>query len=281
MKYFLHFFLFLVLNGASTEVFSQSSSSRHIYGGAPSDGPIIRRNAYVFEYDQDKKSPRWVAYRLIGEYRKTPEREGQWEKYRDDESMEHEPKRSDWQGAYDDSIRNYAKGHLAPFFISGGDRDGDGLLADGPDEDLDVDDPDDAKTVYEINYFSNLVPQAHDSFNGAGGIWNGVETRIRETLLPRHDELWVFAGPIFGPGVYDVIGEGVHVAPMFFQIVIWEEEGQPVFEAYLLPHHQKAHGEIEDYLVSIRHIEAMTGLNFFSDLSLGDKERISTLRSPE
>jgi endonuclease G, mitochondrial len=34
--------------------------------------------------------------------------------------------------------RNYAKGHLAPYFISGGDRDNDGINAGGGD-------PDDAK----------------------------------------------------------------------------------------------------------------------------------------
>ncbi len=51
--------------------------------------------------------------------------------------------------------RNYAVGHLAPYFISGGDRDNDGTNAANGD---------DAQTVYEINYFGNMAPQHHDNF---------------------------------------------------------------------------------------------------------------------
>ena len=43
-------------------------------------------------------------------------------------------------------------------------------------------------------------------------------------------------------------------------------------------HHQAKHGDIKEQMVSIRHIEAMTGLDFFPDLSLGEAERVSTYR---
>lgn len=245
----------------------------HVYGGLPSEGVPIERAAYVLEYDHEHKAPRWVAYHLVPEYRLVPPRESPFEDYRPDPDLDGEPTSADWAGAFQDPIRGYARGHLAPYFIGGGDRDGDGSTAEGGDAD-------DAQTVFELNYFSNLTPQAHSAFNGAGGAWYEVETRIREELLAEHGELWVFAGPIFGPGTYDTIGDGVEVAPLFFQIVIWEAAETPRWEAYLLPHHQVEHGEASDYLVSVRHIEALSGLDFFSDMDLDDRERLSTYEEP-
>ena len=53
--------------------------------------------------------------------------------------------------------------------ISGGDRDGDGKILDA-DKDGKVeagDDPDEADTVKEINYHTNLTPQHHGALNGS------------------------------------------------------------------------------------------------------------------
>ena len=149
------------------------------------------------------------------------------------------------------------------------DADKDGIVEAG-------DDPDEGDTVKEINYHTNLTPQHHGAFNGSGGVWFEIEDRVRD-LQEGHEEVWVFAGPIFGHGIYDTIGDGVQVAPMFFQIIIWEQTtGEPAWEAYMMPHHQSNHGDIKEQRVSIRHIEAMTGLDFFSELELGGAERIST-----
>lgn len=250
----------------------------HVYGGLPSSDHLTVRTAYVLDYNPDRKAPRWVAYHLEPDYRRTPKRKGRWASYRDDPDWEGEPSEDDYEGVFHDPIRNYARGHLAPFMIAGGDRDGDGMVLDA-DQDGKVeegDDPDEAKVVFEINYHTNLTPQHHGAFNGSGGVWFGIEERVRE-VLEENDDVWVFAGPIFGPGTYDVIGDGVHVAPMFFQILIWEVEPSiPTWEAYMMPHHQQAHGPIAEHLVSIRHIETMTGLDFFSEISVGDAERVSS-----
>jgi endonuclease G len=250
----------------------------HVYGGLPSSDDLMVRTAYVLDYDAERKSPRWVAYHLTEDYRRTPKRTGKWSSYRNDPDRDGEPKESDYRGVFADDIRNYARGHLAPFMISGGDRDGDGMVLDA-DKDGKVeagDDPDEGDTVKEINYHSNLTPQHHNAFNGSGGVWFEIEARVRE-LQEEHEEVWVFAGPIFGDGIYDTVGDGVQVAPMFFQIIIWETNtDEPEWEAYMMPHHQANHGSIMEQRVSVRHIEAMTGLDFFSELDLGDSERVST-----
>ena len=62
----------------------------------------------------------------------------------------------------------------------GGDRDGDGLYASNiPQEN----DPDDALTLFESNYMSNMSPQHQRGFNGAGGIWRKVEQWIQDDLV--------------------------------------------------------------------------------------------------
>ena len=102
----------------------------HVYGELPSNTSLMVRNAYVLDYDSARKAPIWVAYHLTEEYRLTPKRTGKWKTYRNDPDLNDEPKETDYSGVYYDPIRNYARGHIAPFMICGGDRDGDNAVLD-------------------------------------------------------------------------------------------------------------------------------------------------------
>ena len=69
---------------------------------------------------------------------------------------------------------------------------------------------------------------------------------------------------------------GAARAPSF----AWESNtGEPVGEAHMMPHRQATHGAIGNPFVSIRHIEALTGLDFLSKFDAEEEERISTHRS--
>ncbi len=76
-----------------------------------------------------------------------------------------------------------------------------------------------------------------------------------------------------------MIGDGVEVPPMFFKIIITEEEGIPKILAFLFPHQVDKHGEIEDFLVSVNLIESMAGLDFFHELNDEELERESTFQN--
>lgn len=260
-------FIFCILGSLA-----YATSHPHAYGGIPSDGAFIERQGYIVQFDPIHKTPRWVAYHVKPSYLDTPPREGQWGKFRDDPDLTNEATEQDYKNQFN-SWRNYAKGHLAPYFISGGDRNNNGINAVNGD-------PEDAKTVYEIMYMSNMAPQHNNNFNGSGGLWYKLETYVRDTLLKEQQkEVWVIAGCIYGQGSYDTIGNGVEVPPMFFKIVVTETEGKAKVLAFLFPHQIKKHGEIQDYLVSVNLIEAMTGLDFFPDLHNAeweDGERKST-----
>ncbi len=66
----------------------------------------------------------------------------------------------------------------------------------------------------------------------------------------------------------------IHVPPMFYKIMI--EDGMsatnPRILAFLFPHQRVQHGEIQDFLVSIDVLEALTGLDFLNELA-DDTER--------
>jgi endonuclease G len=61
---------------------------------------------------------------------------------------------------------------------------------------------------------------------------------------------------------------------MFFKIVVTETDDKPTVLAFMFPHQIKRHGDIQDYLVSVNLIEAMTGLDFFPDLHSTDWENM-------
>ncbi len=149
-------------------------SSHHAYGGIPGRGAFLERQAYIIQFDSQRKTPRWVAYHVKPENLATPKREGGWAKYKNDPDVAGESTDDDYKGQFS-TWRNYANGHLVPYFVGGGDRDGDGALArDGDNED--------AQAVFEINFRTNLSPQHHYNFNGSG-LWYKLETYVRETLL--------------------------------------------------------------------------------------------------
>ncbi|MHC4111607.1 MAG: DNA/RNA non-specific endonuclease, partial [Planctomycetota bacterium] len=251
----------------------------HVYGGLPSEEHIYVRNAYVLCYNPETRTPNWVAYHVTADYRNTPKRKGKFSSFRVDPEITGEAKNSDYNGLL--SSRGYARGHLAPYGIMGGNRyKDDGKYAEyHPDDSSNVGDEKDAQTVYQGNYMSNIAPQHHTGFNGSGGLWFELERWIQDDMVrDQEEEVWVFAGCIFGKGTPEKVGKedpkDIWVPPMFYKIVIMEDEEAdlPIVLAYLLPHQRVRHGDIDSFLVSVDVIEALTGVDFFKDLD--DRENI-------
>jgi endonuclease G, mitochondrial len=238
----------------------------HVIGGVPSRGNVYTRRGYVIGFDPKTKTPAWVAYHVVPDCRKTPRRRGRFSRFRDDPDISGEARDDDYTGLF--GSRGYARGHLAPYGVMGGDRDGDGLYAGLEGES----DADDEETVFQGNYLSNIAPQHHKGFNGSPGIWYRLERWIQDDLVrDGGKEVWVFAGCVFGRGTPEKVGPNgdIHVPPAFFKIVVSRRsnlEDELVVLAFLLPHHRKAHGDVQDFLVSVDVIEALTGLDFFHEL---------------
>ena len=232
----------------------------HVYGGRPGYDNVLERRGYTLSYDSINRVPKWVAYHVIPDYLNTPPREGSFASFRTDPDIPNPVVDGDYDGLY--TRRGYDRGHLAPYAVMGGDRDGDGLYAESG--------ADDAQTLYECNRMSNIAPQRGLDFNRAGGLWYKLERWEQDILVDSlGKEIWVFAGCIFGKGEYERVGPeyDIGVPSMFFKIVIQKPEipsDMPIVLAFLFPHQRSKHGEIENFLVTVDVIEALTGLDFFN-----------------
>jgi endonuclease G len=249
----------VTLTGLTSE--ESTLLDEHVYLGLPTREPILIRRGYVALYNPYRRDPVWVSYHVVPEYRDTPPRQGRFASFRTDFHVPDPVRDEDYVGLMES--RGYARGHLAPYAVMGGDRDNDGRLAQ--------DDPDDAEIIFQANYMSNITPQHQTGFNGPGGIWYTLERWVQDSLvIGSSEEVWVQAGAIFGPGANEKVGPAsdIHVPPMFYKIVAWEAPSQddPMILAFLFPHQRVSHGEIQDFLVTINVLEAMTGLDFFPDL---------------
>lgn len=255
-------------------VSAECTRAVHTFCGVPDEGNTLIRQGYLLSYDADRRVPRWVAYKIEPDYRNTPERDGPFDNYRTDPDMADPVVDGDYDGLF--GSHGFARGHLAPYGVMGGDRDGDGQYASLDDTE---NDPEDAHTVFESNYMSNMAPQHHYEFNGSGGLWYKVERWIQDDLVQAGGRtVWVFAGTIFGPGPAEwvVSDKNIVVPPVFFKVVIEDTftPEEPRVLAFLLPHQRVSHGDIDDFLVSVDIIEQLTGLNFFSELSEEDQRRV-------
>ena len=254
----------------------QGPLEEHVYGGLPGDGPVLVRKGFVLSYDPVRRVPSWVAYHIRPDYLNRPGRKGKYATFRSDPAVDDPVVTRDYTGS------GFHRGHLAPFYAMGGDRDGDGDYAsDG--------DPEDSETIFEANRMSNIVPQ-HARFNGSGGLWYALETWVREEVVrKRGREVWVFAGCIFGPGEHQKIGPrgDIWVPPMFYKIVIFQGEGEraPKVLAFLFPHQSVSHKHQRErifpyFLVSVDVIEVLTGLDFFPQLeAAAEFEAVDTWRN--
>jgi len=266
---------------------AEDSRIEHLWGGALDTTQTHARRAYVLAYDQDNLVPKWAAWHAIKDYRDTPKRKSRWKAFRTDPELP-DVKDEDYVGWFD-SDQNFARGHIVPYFVSGGDRDNDGMDAEY-ESNLRVEDEDDACTVFEINALSNIAPQFHTRFNGQPGVWWLLETDVR-SMLDDGREFQIFAGTVFLDGVeVQKIGDQtlsrsewrIGVPHGFFKVIVDPMREEAV--GFLFDHA----GDLEKgcnigepgvewpsaCIVRIQDIEAATGLKFFRKFNNAKKLRL-------
>ncbi|MCE2029306.1 DNA/RNA non-specific endonuclease [Sessilibacter corallicola] len=262
----------------------EDSIAEHLWGGPLDNSELFERRAYVFSYNKEHLVPRWAAWHATKPYRDTPKRKSRWSTFRRDPELT-TVSTKDYVGWFH-SDDNFARGHIVPYFISGGDRDHDGLDAE-IEETLAVEDIDDACTVLEINSMANIAPQYHSRFNGQPGLWWLLESDVRN-LIDNGRDLQLLAGTVFIDDVeVEKIGNRekskskwkIGVPHGFFKVVVDPDRNEAV--AFLFDHSGDVEGgcSIDDpankwpseCIVSIDVVEAATGLSFFSEIEEGKK----------
>ena len=242
--------------------------AQHVYGGVPWSKPALVRRAYVTAFDADRRLPKWSAWFATRDFLDPPDRKvDKWGKLHKDPDLKKPVLDKDYTNS------GFSRGHIVPHYISGGDRDNDGMDAAFKNKSgMPVEDPDDACTVVEVNYTSNITPQYQQGFNGGGGSWYKLEKKIRKLIKADHS-FHIIAGPVFvEQEQVKVIGlnSDIHVPHSYFKIVIYEDK--PV--AFLMAHDEldKALGcplksDPEMCIVSVDQVEKLTGFDFFGAMS--------------
>lgn len=209
---------------------------------------ILRFNRvrdYSFSYNESCLVSDWVAYPLYDDFSKNRvNRENSaWVK---DPFLKTQANVSSG-GSYEFSTKGYDRGHQIP----SSDRSGG------------------AMTNQHTFYCSNVTPQLHD-FNGR--IWEKLESAVRGWSASSNgtDSLYVVTGCVADatcPTVKDHDGNAVAVPKAYYKALLRLSKGEYIGAGFYLEHKAEiADGDYKDYAMSLKELEAKTGMTFFVNL---------------
>lgn len=211
------------------------------------------KSQYVLAYDSSRKNAHWVSWELNSSYIGSQAR---LDNFRPDDTL---PSGMPQASLADFSGSGYDRGHMCP----SGDRTA-------------------SATANGLTfYLSNMLPQAA---NNNQGPWEKLEAYSR-TLASQGKELFVISG---GVGSNGTIGAGVVVPDSTWKVVaVLDSVGQGPANvtsstrliSIVIPNDNSQVAKADDwkpYRVSARSIEALTGLDFLSDVARSTQDVIET-----
>ena len=194
-----------------------------------SNGEIVEHTYYALSYSEEHEQAEWVHYKLNSKMLKgiTPRKDS------------FKPDRIVTTGSAsltDYKHSGYDRGHLVPA--------GDMKLSE--------------ESMSETFYLSNISPQIA-VFNR--GVWRKLESIIRSKA--KETELYITTGGVLNSNDLTKIGENNVSVPKQFYKIIYDVKEQRMY-GYLMPN--KKLESVGDYAVSVDEIEALTGIDFYSEL---------------
>ena len=221
--------------------------------GEPADRLGLKHLAnrgYSVGYDDSLPSPRWSSYRVF------PYKDVHLER----PSSFKSDVRTSARVTTSEYVRSgYDRGHLAPNYAIS--------VCYG------------AEAQKETFLLSNIVPQLH-ALNA--GLWKDMEQRIMKRYVARYGTVWVQVGPVFTSPPVKQVGR-VPVPTSFWMLISEYDESAGGIRAiaYLVPHEEKWRDvELTRYVVSIRRLEELTGLDFFPKLPKVTQDRLESAPAP-
>ena len=213
---------------------------------APSPLVPLNKTGFSIAYAPALKHPYWVAYMLTPvDSFATPPRPS---RFTSDPAIT-TPRHDDYTGS------GYDRGHMAPNLAIASRY--------GPA----------AQT--QTFLMSNICPQRPGLNRGP---WRDIEHRIAKIYGQQHP-VWVVIGAIpSAPGEAKMLENknnkptNIHIPPAFYHIIISDHNGRLRVCAMILPQDAPLHAHPRRYLASVREIENLTGLDFFSDLPQAEQD---------
>lgn len=241
----------LALVGKDADMPLHSSfRGEHEYAGYPSQGfkvigrvKVLENRGYTSGYSDAMKNPLWVSYRIFDVPKlKAGKRPG----FRIDSRTRSKVKTSDYTNS------GFDRGHLAPNY---GIATRYGVVGQK-----------------ETFLMSNIIPQnpavnQHD--------WKELEMRVAKKYGRYFGEVWVITGPVFQKPIKK-LDSGVPIPSHYYKIIVDEHQGTLRSLAFLISAEGLPWSRIKKQLVSIDQLETLTGLDFFTELSVEDQELLES-----
>jgi len=227
------FFVALILNTAALAGPFDNCQEFIRYGLPGNDGDMLCRKGFALAHSPDRKTPIWLIERLTRERAQGPVE--RMKNFRGD------PELKTGARAVDSDYTNsgWTRGHVAP----AGNMQWD-ILA-----------------MHQSFYLSNVVPQ-HDSMNK--GKWSQLEELVRDWALVR-GEVYVMTGPVYGANA-QTIGKNKVAVPSHVYKIVFDPLRVEVI-AFMFANEPTGSKTLADFLVSVREVEQLTGLDFLSNIA--------------
>lgn len=211
-----------------------------------SDQVLIQYSHYQVLYSSSYRIPLWVEYELTAAHTDGPyARKGK--SFRQDEKVNvPQADNEDYRGS------GWSRGHMAP----AGDFKWD----------------DDA--MWDTFFYTNCCPQNMALNNG---LWNALEQKVREwaRLL---GSVRVITGPVVGNNAYGTLGSHKVVIPDAFFKIIYSDTGKQSI-AFVM-YNRDSNGRMRDCILTVDEVEAMTGIDFLSDLGNRIESQVESTCTP-
>lgn len=205
---------------------------------------VLTNIGYVVGYDEGRKAPAWVCFKLFTvPTLKPPKRTGTFKADTRTQSRVS-------SAVYAHS--GYDMGHCAP--------DKAISLCYGPE------------AVSETYLLSNVLPETPALNRHA---WMLLEKKEIEQYAQQFEETWTITGPIFDAQPKTLSG-GVQIPRALYRLIVDEENGRPRVLAFILPQRIETKAKAGDYVTSVDEVERQTGLDFLSDLPADVQDRLET-----
>jgi len=201
----------------------------------------LRNPGFEVGYSELLGNPLWVAYTLEPPRHPPPKSRPR--------HFEADPR--SLRGVGHDAMRStgYQRGHLAPNYamyrVHGAEAQRASFL------------------------MTNISPQLP---NLNQKIWQRLEEVIMDHLMPAKNGLCVITGPVFA-AMPRILPSGVAVPEAFYKILV-TRNGPAQTLAFLVPQQVAGNESLDDFLVAVDEIEALTGLDFLSGLPDATEARI-------
>lgn len=214
----------------------------------PTDQQLICRKGYWVAWSPSLRVPLWSAYAIP--VKKVMEASGERPtQFKRDSQAKFSPSHDDYTGS------NYDRGHMAP----------NSVIATRYGRDAQL----------ETFYMSNIAPQKPDLNRNA---WKSLEHTIANELSDLGETIWVITGIVMNPPEMRLPRGGVHIPKGFYKIIASVRDQKLYVIGAYLPQETRASKSPRYCFRSVDAIEAMTGIDFFTDLS---QERQDALESVE